>query len=82
MNVEHLVSMANQIASFYKAYPDRVEALSSTARWIRRAWDPRMRTALLQHVDSTGGEGLDPFTLEAIQTYRKDLTPGDTFVRP
>jgi hypothetical protein len=41
-----------------------------------------MRTTLLQHVDATGGEGLDPFTLEAIRTYRKDLAPGEKFVRP
>jgi formate dehydrogenase subunit delta len=82
MNVEHLVEMANQIARFYEAYPDRAEALSNTARHIRRSWDPRMRTALLSHLDSTGGEGLDPFTLEAVRTHRKDLTPGDKFVRP
>lgn len=82
MNVEHLVAMANQIAQFYEAYPDRAEALSSAARHIRRSWDPRMRRDLLSHLDATGGEGLYPFTLEAIRAHRKDLTPGKQFVRP
>ena len=82
MNVEHLVEMANQIARFYDAYPDRAEALSSTARHIRRSWDPRMLSALLHHLDSNGGEGLDPLTLEAVRTHRKDLAPGKPFVRP
>ncbi|MEO7986252.1 MAG: formate dehydrogenase subunit delta [Gemmatimonadales bacterium] len=82
MNVEHLVQMANQIAEFYEAYPNRAEALSSTARHIRRSWDPRMRRELLGHLDANGGEGLEPFTLEAIRAHRKDLTPGQPFVRP
>ncbi len=82
MNIEHLVEMANQIARFYEAYPDRTEALSSTARHIRRSWDPRMRTELLHHLDAEGGEGLEPLALEAIRTHRKDLTPGKAFVRP
>jgi formate dehydrogenase subunit delta len=81
MNVEQLVAMANQIGEFYEAYPDRQEALSSTARHIRRSWDPRMRRELLGHLDA-GGEGLLPFTREAITKHRQDLTPGRPFARP
>ena len=81
MNAEHLVGMANQIARFYEAYPNRDEALSSTARHIRRSWDPRMRLALLSHLDATGGEGLDPFTLEAVRANRADLMPVERSAR-
>ena len=68
MNVEHLVSMANQIGRYYEAYPDRAEALKSAATHVRRYWDPRMRTALLHHMDAENGEGLDAFMAEAVRT--------------
>jgi formate dehydrogenase subunit delta len=75
MNVEHLVSMANQIGRYYAAYPDRAEALKSAATHVRRYWDPRMRTELLHHMDAENGEGLDPFMAEAVRTHRAELTP-------
>ena len=70
MDVHHLVVMANQIGEFYKSLPDRNEALASAATHMRRFWDPRMRRAMLDHIDEHGAAGLDPFTLEAIQTHR------------
>ena len=74
MNVRHLVGMANQIGRFYEAYPNREEALQSTATHLRRFWDPRMRRELLEHLDA-GGEGLDGFTSEAVRVHREMLTP-------
>jgi formate dehydrogenase subunit delta len=82
MNVEHLVSMANQIGRFYQAYPNHDEVLASTARHIRRSWDPRMRSALLHHVDTEAGEGLDPLVLEAVRAHRADLAPAEKSPRP
>jgi formate dehydrogenase subunit delta len=75
MDTHHLVSMANQIGSFHASLPNRADALKGTANHIRRFWDPRMRRALLEHIDSHGGEGLDPLVLEAIRANRADLTP-------
>ena len=75
MNVDHLVVMANQIGRFYEAYPNRPEALKSAATHLRRFWDPRMRRALLQHLDDAGGANLDAFMLEAVRAHRSDLTP-------
>ena len=77
MNIEHLVSMANQIGRFYEAYPDRAEGHKSAAMHVRRYWDPRMRRALMHHLDAEGGEGLDPFMLEAVREHRAELTPKD-----
>jgi len=75
MNVEHLFTMANQIGRFYEAYPNRGEALQSAAMHLRRFWDPRMRLAFLQYLDTSGGEGLDAFMVEAVQAHRNELTP-------
>jgi formate dehydrogenase subunit delta len=78
MNVLHLVKMANQIGQFYHSLPDRAEAVKGTADHLRRFWDPRMRKELLRYLDQTQGKDLDPMVLEALQTYRKNLTPPET----
>jgi formate dehydrogenase subunit delta len=78
MDVEHLVQMANQIGQFYQSLPDRKEALSSTASHIRRFWDPRMRVAILRHLDEAAGAGLDDLVVEAIRAHRQQLTPSGT----
>lgn len=75
MEIQHLVTMANQIGNFHRSFPDHAEALKGTAMHLRRSWEPRMRRALLAHIDATGGEGLEPIVMEAISAYRKELTP-------
>jgi formate dehydrogenase subunit delta len=75
MNTEHLINMANQIGRFYEPYPDRAEALKSAAMHLRRFWEPRMRIAFLDHLDSGHGGSLDPFMLEAVKAHRNELTP-------
>ncbi|WP_114392770.1 formate dehydrogenase subunit delta [Oleisolibacter albus] len=72
MQSGELVRMANQIASYFGAYPE-AEAVPEIASHIRSFWDPRMRSALLAHVE-TGGEGLDPLVLKAV---RRLLQPSD-----
>ena len=75
MDIHHLVTMANQIGNFHRSFPDHAEALKGTAMHLRRSWEPRMRRALLAHIEATNGEGLEPIVLEAIEAYRKELTP-------
>lgn len=82
MNSEHMVEMANQIGHFYEAYPNRAEALASTAQHIRRFWDPRMRSQFLRHLDEEAVHGLSPFVLEAVQTHRAELTPKEPTGKP
>lgn len=65
MDAERLVHMANQIAAFFKAYPEP-EAIAATATHIRQFWDPRMRKDLAALVAS-GGAGLSPLALKAAQ---------------
>lgn len=76
MDIENLVTMANQIGSFYESMPDRRQAQSDIASHIKKYWEPRMRRALLAHVNE--GEvatALLPIVLEAIQMNRAMLAP-------
>jgi formate dehydrogenase subunit delta len=75
MNQHHLATMANQIGAFFLSYPDREEARAEIATHLQRFWAPRMRTQLLEYIAVTGGEGLDPLVLEAIEEHRARLLP-------
>lgn len=73
MNERHLIQMANSIGDFFVAMPDARQAREDLAMHIRRFWEPRMRRGLLAHLDSTGGEGLQPIVLEALAAHRVKL---------
>ena len=74
MKIENLIAMANQIGSFYESMPDRKIAESDIAGHIKKFWEPRMRRALLAHVDtciaSNEPAGFTPIVDEAIQLNR------------
>jgi formate dehydrogenase subunit delta len=70
MNVENLVSMANQIADFYLSESGEAAAPADIARHITRFWDPRMRRQIIGHAGE-GGAGLCPAALAAV----RQLTP-------
>jgi formate dehydrogenase subunit delta len=73
LDIKTLIRMANQIGDFFAAFPDHDEALQGIAAHLQRFWEPRMRQALLAHVDAAGGEGLRPVVLAAIAKHRIDL---------
>jgi formate dehydrogenase subunit delta len=70
MNIDNLVTMANQIGTFFASFPDREEAHAGIATHIERYWAPRMRIKLYEHVDGARGIGLDPIVLSAIAVQR------------
>ncbi len=74
MNVDNLVTMANQIGEFFEAMPDREEALEGIANHIRKFWAPRMRDQLTAH-RSAGGTRLSPIVLEALERHSIRSTP-------
>lgn len=82
MNIDNLVTMANQIGTFFASFPDREEAQTGIATHIERYWAPRMRVKLYEHVDGTRGAGLDPIVLAAIAVHRggHEVQPVDTSV--
>ncbi|WP_420995448.1 formate dehydrogenase subunit delta [Cupriavidus sp. 30B13] len=70
MNTDNLVKMANQIGTFFSAMPDREEALTDIASHIKRFWEPRMRRALLEQIDSGADTGLDDIVRQAVMRHR------------
>jgi formate dehydrogenase subunit delta len=76
VNPDKLVKMANQIASFFEAEPDRKLAVASVADHIKRFWDPRMRREILKWTDEHHGEGLKDLAREAIGVHRDKLMGG------
>lgn len=73
MNDSHLVQMANSIGDFFAAMPDADEAKDDLAAHILRSWEPRMRRGIFEHIDRTGGAGLQPLVLQALQSHRRQL---------
>ncbi|GAA2713062.1 formate dehydrogenase subunit delta [Micromonospora olivasterospora] len=57
------VRMANDISRQFRHRPQE-EAVTAVADHIRRFWPPRLRAALLAHIDQ-GGDGLDPIAVAA-----------------
>ncbi len=75
MNIDNLVTMANQIGTFFEAVPDRAEALDGISQHIRRFWAPRMRRQLDDHVTRDGGADLLPIVREAMAAQSILPTP-------
>lgn len=69
IDIERLIAMANQIGDFFAPYPtaQREEGIRNH---LRNYWDPRMRAALLAHVDATGGAGLHAHVLAGARLLR------------
>ncbi|MCE1235136.1 MAG: formate dehydrogenase subunit delta [Hyphomicrobiales bacterium] len=64
MDADKLVSMANQIADFFRVQGAGAEA--AVADHIAKNWDPRMRAAIRAHA-AAGGEGLESVAKAAIE---------------
>lgn len=64
-DMKDLVGMANQIASFFAAYPED-EAVAGIADHIRDFWTPDMQRNLEEH-SAAGGDGLSPLAFRAMR---------------
>jgi formate dehydrogenase subunit delta len=62
---DRLVMMANQISRAF-AHSGEAKAVAATLDHLRKFWEPRMRAAIIAHVEK-GGAGLDPYALKAVQ---------------
>jgi len=72
MNIDNLVTMANQIGSFYESMPDHKKSLHDIADHIKKTWEPRMRREFLAHVDANQtASGLSPIVLESVLLNRE-----------
>lgn len=70
MNNDNLVRMVNQIGVFFETMPDRTEALQELAMHLKKFWDPRMRKALLELIESNGGDGISDVVRRAALEHR------------
>jgi formate dehydrogenase subunit delta len=65
VDIERLVAMANDIAAFFDAEPDKTVAAEGVRFHISRYWEARMRQAIIEHVRK-GGAGLAPTARSAV----------------
>ena len=68
-DIQKLVRMANQIATFFATQPGETQA-AEVAGHLKAFWEPRMLQALYAHVDA-GGAGLSPLVLRAVERLRQ-----------
>ncbi|MBU6297028.1 MAG: formate dehydrogenase subunit delta [Alphaproteobacteria bacterium] len=69
MSPDKLVYMANQIGKFF-AHDGETKAVVSIADHLLKFWDPRMRKAIVAHLEA-GGTGLDPAVRKAVERLRE-----------
>lgn len=65
MKPDRLVTMANDIAAFFAAEPDRAAAAAGIANHLTRFWEPRMRRQLIEYRQA-GGTGLSELANTAV----------------
>jgi formate dehydrogenase subunit delta len=68
MSHDRLIYMANQIGKFFHGQ-SHDKAVPGITEHIRKFWDPRMRAAILRHLEA-GGAGLDPEVRAALAALR------------
>lgn len=54
MDVQRLVTMANDIARYFASEPDREAGVEGVADHLRKFWTPRMREQLIAYLHSDG----------------------------
>jgi len=68
MSPDRLIYMANQIGTFFVSQgPEKAPA--AIADHLTKFWDPRMRTAIVAHLEA-GGAGLNPPVRAAVEKLR------------
>ena len=80
MDIEHLVTMANQIGAFFETEAERGEAADAIANHLKKFWDPRMRKQIVAHVEEHSGLGLKDIVVEAIRLNRDSLCGSDRII--
>ena len=70
--IEKLVRMANQIADFYAAMPER-EAAEGAATHLSLYWTPKMIREIIAFADQ-GHSGLNPIAAGAVVSLKQSAT--------
>lgn len=70
MKAERLVAMANDIAAFFAAEPDRAVAVGGMVSHVTRFWEPRMRREIVAYYRA-GGSGLSEIAAAAVAQLKE-----------
>ena len=73
MSTEKLVRMANQIASFFRSYPED-QAAKGIHDHLVAFWTPGMRRTLVVYANEDG-RNLDPLVVEAMLDHQTGKSP-------
>ncbi len=65
MKIERLIKMANDISDFFNAESDKEVAVEGIKNHILRAWEPRMRQAIIAYYKENGA-GLSELAKTAV----------------
>ncbi len=71
MNVQRLVSMANDIARYFASEPDQEAGVEGVADHLRAFWTPRMRQQIVEYLASDGS-AVDDLTRRAVERLAAD----------
>jgi formate dehydrogenase subunit delta len=71
MHIDGLIRMANDIGAFFASEPEPAQAANSVLTHIKRYWDPRMRTQIVNYYRD-GGRGFAPHVDAAIAQLAAD----------
>jgi formate dehydrogenase subunit delta len=70
--IDKLARMANQIADFYAAMPER-EGIEGAATHLRMYWTPKMIREIIAFADQ-GHAGLNPIAAGAVESLKQKAT--------
>jgi formate dehydrogenase subunit delta len=78
---EHLVKMANDIGDFFRAEPEREDAIAGIANHIAKFWTKGMREKINAHLKQHGDASLNELPRESLRrlaarTHAPQIEPG------
>jgi formate dehydrogenase subunit delta len=68
-SADKLVMMANQIGKFF-APQRQADPAAAIADHLKKFWDPRMRAAIVAHLEA-GGDGLEDPVRQAVRRLKE-----------
>lgn len=68
MDIQRLISMANQIGDFYESYPDQSHVPVEIAGHLNKFWALPMRKQIAEYVHAQEGKGLHAQVINAIKS--------------
>ncbi|MBF0264106.1 MAG: formate dehydrogenase subunit delta [Gammaproteobacteria bacterium] len=69
MDVNKLITMANQIGDFFAANPDEEAAKKDIANHLNKFWNSVMIKGLVTHVQQSDVSDLHPRVVEAVKQH-------------